>query len=132
RRTGCSNRGGRAGGSAPSGRRGLRLLQARQWTPGAARVGWPGSARAGLPGLPAIHISGIIAPVAVLEGEGDRSLDGDLLRFGDGRRAVVRVDEVQVRCLQELSQTEPEHALPRGIEPLEVAVEAGDAQQVGG
>src|SRR4029453_11665043 len=71
-------------------------------------------------------VAAVLTPVAVLERERDRALNGDLLRLGDRGGAVVRVDEIEVRRGQELFDAETEGPLPRGVEALEGAVEARD------
>ena len=55
---------------------------------------------------------------------------GQFCRFVERHFPVVRVDELHVRTRQQIRFGVAENLLPRGVDPLEVAVEAGDAQQV--
>ena len=50
--------------------------------------------------------------------------------LGAGRGAIVGMHELHVRPREQLLLGVAEHALPRGIHALEVAVESGDAQHV--
>ena len=67
--------------------------------------------------------------IAVLEVDDVRAL-GRLLRFACRGLTIVRVDEIQIRPRQQFRLGVAECSLPRRIDALEVAVEAGDAQHV--
>ena len=79
------------------------------------------------PRQPAVRAVG--REVAILESQ-DRLACPDMVGGGHRRGAVVGVHALQVRRGTQFRDREPENALPRLIEPFEVAVEACDAQQV--
>jgi len=81
------------------------------------------------PRQPAIRA--VAAPEAVLEMQDDRAF-GHFRGFGPRARAIVRVDEVDVRRCAQLGLRETERAHPGRVEALEIAVESRDADQIEG
>src|SRR6185503_239645 len=74
-------------------------------------------------------VAAVLAAVAVLEAE--RGLAAaHVLGLAARRLAVVGVDEVDVRPARQLLDRVAERLLPGGVEAPEVAVEAGDAEEV--
>ena len=79
------------------------------------------------PGEPAVRSVG--GPIAIVEPK-DVVAAADPIRRLHRRLAIVRVHELEIRRGAELSRREPQDALPRRVETLEVAVETGDTEHV--
>ena len=74
-------------------------------------------------------VRAVLATIPVLEGE-HVGAGGEATGLGEGRLAVVGMDEVHERLGEQLLDGEPQGARPGGVEALEVAVEPGDAEHV--